>query len=71
MTTRFDTIALTQAGEDRVLMDSVRGEPPPPTLKVATNEMGGYRSEINVGLTGLDIEQGRLGARGVLAGLPA
>ena len=56
VTTRFDTIALTQAGEDRVLMDSVRGEPPPPTLKVATNEMGGYRSEINVGLTGLDIE---------------
>ena len=56
VTTRFDTIRLTQSGEDRVLMDSVRGEPPPPTLKVATNEMGGYRSEINVGLTGLDIE---------------
>ena len=56
VTTRFDTIRLTQSGEDRVLVDSVRGEPPPPTLKVATNEMGGYRSEINVGLTGLDIE---------------
>ena len=56
VTTRFDTIALTQASEDRVLMDSVRGEPPPLTLKVATNETGGYRSEINVGLTGLDIE---------------
>ena len=56
VTTRFDTIRLTQSGEDRVLMDSVRGEPPPPTLKVATNETGGYRSEINVGLTGLDIE---------------
>ena len=56
VTTRFDTIRLTQAGPDRVLMDSVRGEPPPPTLKVATNELGGYRSEINVGLTGLDID---------------
>ena len=56
VTTRFDTIRLTQAGSDRVRMDSVRGEPPPPTLKVATNELGGYRSEINVALTGLDIE---------------
>ena len=56
VTTRFDTIRLTQAGPDRVLIDSVRGEPPPPTLKVATNEMGGYRSQLTVALTGLDIE---------------
>ena len=56
VTTRFDTIRLTQAGADRVRIDSVRGEPPPPTLKVATNELGGYRSEVNVALTGLDIE---------------
>ena len=56
VTTRFDTIRLTQAGPDRVRIDSVRGEPPPPTLKVATNEMGGFRSEITVGLTGLDVE---------------
>ena len=54
--TRFDTIRLAQAGPDRVRIDSVRGEPPPPTLKVATNELGGYRSEITVALTGLDIE---------------
>ena len=53
---RFDTIRLQQTGSDRVLIDSVRGEPPPPTLKVATNEMGGFRSEITVALTGLDIE---------------
>ena len=53
---RFDTIRLAQAGPDRVRVDSVRGEPPPPTLKVATNELGGYRSEITVALTGLDIE---------------
>ena len=56
VTTRFDTIRLAQAGVDRVRMDSVRGEPPPPTLKVATNELGGFRSEINVALTGLDID---------------
>ena len=53
---RFDTIRLAQAGPDRVRIDSVRGEPPPPTLKVATNELGGYRSEITVALTGLDVE---------------
>ena len=56
VTTRFDTIRLTQAGPDRVRIDSVRGEPPPRTLKVATNELGGYRSEITVALTGLDVE---------------
>ena len=56
VTARFDTIRLAQAGVDRVRMDSVQGEPPPPTLKVATNELGGFRSEINVALTGLDIE---------------
>ena len=55
VTARFDTIRLQQSGPDRVLIDSVRGEPPPPTLKVATNEMGGFRSEITVALTGLDI----------------
>ena len=56
VTARFDTIRLQQTGRDRVLIDSVRGEPPPPTLKVATNEMGGFRSEITVALTGLDID---------------
>ena len=56
VTTRFDTIRLTQTGSDRVRIDSVRGEPPPSTLKVATNELGGYRSEITVALTGLDVE---------------
>lgn len=56
VTTRFDTIRLTGVGADRVRIDSVRGEPPPPTLKVATNELGGFRSQITVALTGLDIE---------------
>ena len=56
VTTRFDTIRLSQVGEDRVRLDSVRGEPPPPTLKVATNELGGFRSQITVALTGLDVE---------------
>jgi hypothetical protein len=56
VTARFDTIELDQAGPDRVRIRGVKGEPPPPTLKVAMNELGGYRNDIGVALTGLDIE---------------
>ncbi|WP_420624066.1 acyclic terpene utilization AtuA family protein [Candidatus Poriferisodalis sp.] len=54
---RFDTIELTQLGRDRVRISGVRGEPAPPTLKVAMNYQGGYRNQISIGLTGLDIEE--------------
>ncbi|MGB7104693.1 MAG: acyclic terpene utilization AtuA family protein, partial [Acidimicrobiales bacterium] len=33
------------------------GEAPPPTLKVAMNEIGGYRKDLSVALTGLDVEE--------------
>lgn len=56
VTARFDTISLEQVGRDRVRISGTRGEPPPETLKVAMNELGGYRNEVGVGLTGLDIE---------------
>lgn len=56
VTARFDTVALEQIDTDRVLVSNTQGEPPPPTLKVAMNELGGYRSDISVALTGLDIE---------------
>lgn len=56
VTARFDTLELTQTGPDRVRVSGARGELPPPTLKVATNELGGYRNEVSVALTGLDIE---------------
>jgi len=56
VTTRFDTIRLEQLGPDRVRMHGVRGEPPPPTLKVCMNRAGGYRNEMSVCLTGLDVE---------------
>jgi hypothetical protein len=56
VTARFDTIELDQVGPDRVSVSGARGEPPPPTLKVAMNELGGYRNDIGVALTGLDIE---------------
>lgn len=56
VTARFDTIRLEQAGRDRVRIAPVAGEPPPPTLKVAMNEMGGFRRDVEVALTGLDVE---------------
>jgi Acyclic terpene utilisation family protein AtuA len=56
VTARFDTIELDQEGPDRVRIHGTRGEPPPATLKVAMNELGGYRNDIGVALTGLDIE---------------
>ncbi|MGA7834004.1 MAG: acyclic terpene utilization AtuA family protein [Acidimicrobiales bacterium] len=57
VTARFDTIALEQVDRDRVRISGVRGEAPPTTLKVAMNELGGYRKDLVVALTGLDIEE--------------
>ena len=54
--TRFDTIRLTQEGRDRVRIDGVRGEPAPDVTKVAINYLGGYRNEMTMVLTGLDVE---------------
>jgi hypothetical protein len=55
-TLRLDTVQLRQDGPDRVAITGVRGEPPPPTLKVSLNTLGGYRNEVEFVLTGLDIE---------------
>jgi Acyclic terpene utilisation family protein AtuA len=52
----LDTVHLLQNGPDRVRITGVRGEPPPPTLKVSLNAMGGYRNQVEFVLTGLDIE---------------
>ena len=56
MTSRFDTIELEQLAPDRVRIHGQKGEPPPATLKVAMNEIGGYRNDLTIALTGLDIE---------------
>ncbi len=53
---RFDTIQLEQVERDRVRISGTRGEPAPAQLKVAMNYQGGYRNQIAIGLTGLDIE---------------
>jgi acyclic terpene utilization AtuA family protein len=56
VTTRFDTIAIEQEGKDRVRISGVQGEPPPETLKVCLNHLGGFRNEMTFVLTGLDID---------------
>ncbi|QMU77459.1 DUF1446 domain-containing protein [Streptacidiphilus sp. PB12-B1b] len=55
-TARFDTVALAREGPDRVRISGVRGEAPPPALKVGCTRIGGYRNQVEFVLTGLDIE---------------
>jgi hypothetical protein len=56
VTLRVDSVTLTDDGPDRVRISGVRGEPPPPTLKVSLNSVGGFRNAMTFVLTGLDIE---------------
>ncbi|MBP2321063.1 hypothetical protein JOF56_001448 [Kibdelosporangium banguiense] len=56
VTARFDTIELSQEDTDRVRISGVRGEAPPPDLKVSLNTLGGFRNEMVFVLTGLDID---------------
>jgi hypothetical protein len=60
VTVRMDTIELSDLssseGPDRVRITGVVGEPPPPTLKVSLNSIGGFRNAMTFVLTGLDIE---------------
>ncbi len=53
---RFDTIELEEVLRGRVRISGTRGEPAPPQLKVSMNYHGGFRNQIAIGLTGLDIE---------------
>jgi hypothetical protein len=56
VTARFDTIRLEQVGPNRVRVSGVQGEPPPSTLKVCMNRDGGFRNDMRVALTGLDVD---------------
>ena len=54
--TRFDTVRLDTVGTDRVRISGTRGEPAPPTTKVAINYDGGFRNRMTFVLTGLEQE---------------
>ncbi|MEU5437799.1 acyclic terpene utilization AtuA family protein [Streptomyces sp. NPDC020719] len=56
VTARLDSVRLDQDGPDRVRISGVRGEAPPPTLKVGRTRVGGWRNEVVFVLTGLDID---------------
>jgi hypothetical protein len=68
---RFDTIGLTQEDADRVHIAGVRGEAPPPTLKVTANLDAGWRNSMTLALTGAQVaEKARFAADAVWAGIP-
>ncbi|MCT2532111.1 DUF1446 domain-containing protein [SAR92 clade bacterium H231] len=52
----FDTVQLTQVGSDQVKVSGCRGSSPPGSHKVCINTHGGYRSAVELMITGLDIE---------------
>lgn len=55
-TLRVDSLQLSDDGPDRVRIGGVRGEEPPPTLKVSLNAIGGFRNAMTFVLTGLDVD---------------
>ena len=56
VTACLDTVVLAPDGDDRVRIAGVRGEAPPATTKVCLNELGGFRNQMELVLTGLDID---------------
>ena len=69
---RFDTIELTDDGPGRVRISGVRGELPPPDVKVCLNALGGHRNEVTFVLTGDRIDAKAAFARAQFeAALPA
>jgi hypothetical protein len=55
VSTRLDTMTVTQDGPDRVGITGVVGRPPPSSAKVSLNTIGGFRNSVEFLLTGLDI----------------
>jgi len=56
VTVDLTSVELAPDGDDRVRVSGVRGQAPPPQLKVCVNELGGFRNQMEFVLTGLDIE---------------
>ena len=57
VSTRLDTMSVTQDGPDRVAITGVVGQPPPSSTKVCLNTVGGFRNSVEFLLTGLDIPE--------------
>jgi hypothetical protein len=55
VTVHLDSVRLEQQAEDRVAILGVTGEAPPERLKVCVNELGGWRNQVELVLTGLDV----------------
>ncbi|UQA97823.1 acyclic terpene utilization AtuA family protein [Streptomyces halobius] len=55
VTARLDTVRLAAEGPDRVRIEGVRGEAPPPAVKAGLTRLGGWRNEVAFVLTGLDV----------------
>lgn len=53
----FDSLNIEQVGDDRVRISGVRGSSPPPTHKVCINTAAGFKTGMEILLTGLDIEE--------------
>lgn len=71
VTARIDSVTLTQRAPNRVAISGAKGEPPPPTLKVSVNSIGGFRNTMTFVLTGLEIEaKAELVRRQLEAALP-
>jgi Acyclic terpene utilisation family protein AtuA len=66
VTAHFGTIRLERQGPDRVVLTGTRGSPPPDTVKVALNMLGGYRNTMTMVITGLDVEAKAEHARSLL-----
>jgi hypothetical protein len=68
---RFDSMVVEQEGPDRVRISQVKGEPPPPTLKVTANLEAGWRNSMTLAITGALVEEkARLASSTVWAGIP-
>jgi Acyclic terpene utilisation family protein AtuA len=68
---RFDTVQLRQEGPDRVRIEGVKGEPPPPTLKVTANLDAGWRNSMTLAISGAQVAQkAQMAAAAVWAGVP-
>ncbi|MGO1990664.1 MAG: acyclic terpene utilization AtuA family protein [Corynebacterium sp.] len=53
---RLDHLRVEDLGDDRVRISGATGEAPPPTTKVSVNKLGGFRNEVQVLFSGLDVE---------------